>query len=530
MEENDTTAAAAPALTPAPAPAARAAAAARPRINRRALRALREPIPARNIGKKPRVYCWDCNWASEQEASATCQQHAAVWCGTCRSTVSNAHDHDDYVGHAEVTDRFLDVDPTWNWRPMAFDERGLPALDDDGGMWMYVSIGGMERPAYGKPGIGGKPELISNGLKNGGIRFGVALDLWAQTDLHPETKTCPGCTKVSTDAKARFCAGCGHELPAPKNCPSCGKTGHDPDAAFCAGCGHDLSATDGAPAEPQYARPDWIARINSLLARKRGAHGPDRLAELSDILGRDVDDVAHLSPDEARQVVRILSGAPDLHPPAPAAAAAPNPAPVVPDTPAAVPTPTAEPAQALPAPQPPTRQAAPAARAKRGGPKPPARPAAAAPVSGGISEAQVRTINSLLNSRGVLEGDAATRLGIINGALGRDIASMDDLSAADAEILIRGLGSGYFSADPPADPVSQAAATQDTEPEPEPDRTVFDGICAQIAHAITEEDAGAVKVEIGRALTGGTITKADGADLSGRLEKRGRQVGLAGGS
>jgi len=518
MEENDTTPAAA---VPKPKPR---------RVNHRALRALREPIPARSIGKKPRVYCWDCNWASEQKAGATCDRHAAVWCNTCRSTVSNAHDHDDYVGHAEVTDRFLDADLAWNWRPMAFDERGLPALDDDGGMWMYVSIGGVERPAYGKPGIGGKPELISNGLKNGGIRFGVALDQWAQTDLHPATKTCTGCAKTTTDAKARFCDGCGHELPAPKNCASCGRSDHDEAARFCSGCGHDLSAADGAPAE-QWARPDWIARINSLLARKRGAHGPDRLSELSEILGRNVDDAAHLSPDEARQVVRILSGTPDLYPPAPAAE---QPAAVVPEPPAAVPAPTAQPAQSSPAPQPPARPAAPAPRAKRGGPKPSPRPAAAAPVSGGISDAQVRTINSLLNSRGVLEGDAATRLGIINGALGRDVESLDKLSAADAEILIRGLGSGYFSADPPAAPASQTAAAQDTAPEPEPesepDRSVFDGICAQISQAITEEDAGAIKVEIGKALTGGTITKADGAALSGRLEKRGRQVGLAGGS
>lgn len=510
---------------PVPAAPARAAAAAKPRINRRALRELREQFPARNIGKKPRVYCWECNWASKQEAGATCQHHAAVWCPTCRSTVSNAHDHDDYVGHAEVTDRFLDADLTWNWRPMAFDERGLPALDDEGGMWMYLSIGGVERIGYGKPGVGGKTELISNGLKNGGIRFGTALDQRAQTDLHPATKTCPGCTKVSTDPKARFCVDCGHELPVPSSCAGCGRSGHHPEAKFCAGCGHDLSATDSADAEPQYARPDFAARIGSLLSRKRGLHGADRLAELSEILGRDVDDVAQLSPDEGRHVVRILSGGPDLYPPAPTADApwsqvAEQPAPVAPAPPVAVPTPKAEPAQASPAPVPPSCPPAPAARPKRGGAKSSTpRPAAAAPSAVGISSAHARTINSLLDSRGVPVNDTTARLAIISEALGRTVGSMDEISPTEVDLLILGLGSGDVSVDPPA-------AAGDTEPY----RDIYDELSDQITTAVTDDDAQAIKVEIGKAIMNNLVTKADGATLVEQLEKRGRQVNLAGGS
>ena len=37
--------------------------------------------------------------------------------------------HLDYVGHAALTDRLLDCDPKWNWRPMALTESGAPALD-----------------------------------------------------------------------------------------------------------------------------------------------------------------------------------------------------------------------------------------------------------------------------------------------------------------------------------------------------------------------------------------------------------------
>ena len=30
--------------------------------------------------------------------------------------------HLDYVGHAALTDRLLDVDPSWHWEPLAYDE------------------------------------------------------------------------------------------------------------------------------------------------------------------------------------------------------------------------------------------------------------------------------------------------------------------------------------------------------------------------------------------------------------------------
>jgi len=35
----------------------------------------------------------------------------------------------DYVSHAWVTDRLLQVDPEWTWEPVAFDESGLPKFD-----------------------------------------------------------------------------------------------------------------------------------------------------------------------------------------------------------------------------------------------------------------------------------------------------------------------------------------------------------------------------------------------------------------
>lgn len=40
----------------------------------------------------------------------------------------------DYVGHAALTARLLDVDPEWSWEPCALDELGLPVFDRAGGL------------------------------------------------------------------------------------------------------------------------------------------------------------------------------------------------------------------------------------------------------------------------------------------------------------------------------------------------------------------------------------------------------------
>ncbi len=87
----------------------------------------------------------------------------------------------DYVGHAATTDRLLQVDPEWHWEPFALDERGLPALDSEGNLWIKLTICGVERPGVGD----GKSmkERIGDAIRNAAMRFGVALDLWAKEDL-----------------------------------------------------------------------------------------------------------------------------------------------------------------------------------------------------------------------------------------------------------------------------------------------------------------------------------------------------------
>jgi len=93
-----------------------------------------------------------------------------------------------YLGHAALTDRLLDVDPMWSWEPLALDERGLPAFDANGGLWIKLTICGVTRLGYGDPdgkkGPNAIKEAIGDALRNSGMRFGAALDLWHKGDLH----------------------------------------------------------------------------------------------------------------------------------------------------------------------------------------------------------------------------------------------------------------------------------------------------------------------------------------------------------
>lgn len=110
--------------------------------------------------------------------------------------------HLDYVGHAALTDRLLDCDPAWNWEPMAFDEKGAPALDQNGGMWIKLTVCDQTRMGYGhadgKKGGDAIKEVIGDALRNAAMRFGAALDLWHKGDLHVDDENDGLASEVQT--------------------------------------------------------------------------------------------------------------------------------------------------------------------------------------------------------------------------------------------------------------------------------------------------------------------------------------------
>lgn len=138
---------------------------------------LRQPFLDSEVGKLPRIWCKPC-----RDRACKDDRHKLEVCKTCGNKLTTAHLHLDYVGHAEVTDRLLQVDPEWQWEPVSFDANGQPFVDNLGGMWIRLTVAGVSRLGYGdaggKRGADAIKEAIGDAIRNAAMRFGVGLDLW----------------------------------------------------------------------------------------------------------------------------------------------------------------------------------------------------------------------------------------------------------------------------------------------------------------------------------------------------------------
>jgi hypothetical protein len=98
----------------------------------------------------------------------------------------------DYVGHAHVTDRLLSIDPNWNWEPVAWTPEGLPAIRTGPkvhNLWIKLTVLDKTVLGVGTCELGKaepEKELIGDALRNAAMRLGVALDLWAKSELESE--------------------------------------------------------------------------------------------------------------------------------------------------------------------------------------------------------------------------------------------------------------------------------------------------------------------------------------------------------
>jgi hypothetical protein len=150
---------------------------------------LRAPFEPGAVGKLPRVWCFKCREAIKAKRH-NCDEHRKSRCRECDNSMTEAHLHLDYIGHAAVTDRLLQVDPSWSWEPVALGQDGLPVLDRNGGLWIRLTVAGVTRLGYGdaegKQGGSAVKEAIGDALRNAAMRFGVALDLWHKGDLHAD--------------------------------------------------------------------------------------------------------------------------------------------------------------------------------------------------------------------------------------------------------------------------------------------------------------------------------------------------------
>lgn len=151
---------------------------------------LTAPFGDEEIGTRVEITCKPCYLGG-------CMAHKVRRCAECGKEITEAHDHLRYVGHAYVTARLLEVDPEWDWEPLAVAANGLPQMDENHGLWIRLTIGGTTRLGYGhagqKRGGDAVKEIIGDAIRNAAMRFGVALELWKRA---PATVTAP----VSSEA------------------------------------------------------------------------------------------------------------------------------------------------------------------------------------------------------------------------------------------------------------------------------------------------------------------------------------------
>lgn len=140
---------------------------------------LAAPFPSDQIEKLPKAITKGGDrYQCRQGTQASADGH---YCGGYHTRSI----HLDYVGHAGVTMRLNDVDPTWNWEPVAFGPDGLPAFSKDG-LWIRLTVGGVTRlgfgDAQGKSGPNAVKEAIGDAIRNAAMRFGVATYLWSKSE------------------------------------------------------------------------------------------------------------------------------------------------------------------------------------------------------------------------------------------------------------------------------------------------------------------------------------------------------------
>jgi hypothetical protein len=162
---------------------------------------LRDPFPPHQISKLPKPYKKDAPKAK---------------CAECGGYHGLPAVHLDYVGHAALTDRLLDVDPHWTWEPVPEPASlGLPTAP--GGMWIKLTVCGVSRYGFGHPdgktGGDAVKETIGDALRNAAMRFGAALDLWHKGDLHAEEQEPDPAPSLEDRAIAhlRTCAAVGRD-------------------------------------------------------------------------------------------------------------------------------------------------------------------------------------------------------------------------------------------------------------------------------------------------------------------------------
>ncbi|MBP9693162.1 MAG: hypothetical protein KBE16_00430 [Alphaproteobacteria bacterium] len=144
------------------------------------LELLRKPFEKHHISKLPKP-------TKKQTDDVKADYKNGIRCALCGGWHHKDVVHLDYVGHAALTDRLLDCDPSWDWTPMSFNADGSPKLDANGGMWIKLTVCNVSRLGYGHPdgksGGDAIKETIGDALRNAADLCLFALPLETRSYL-----------------------------------------------------------------------------------------------------------------------------------------------------------------------------------------------------------------------------------------------------------------------------------------------------------------------------------------------------------
>lgn len=171
--------------------------------------------------------------------------------------------HLDYMGHAAVTRALIETDELWNWEPVAFTEQGEPLITNAGGhlrMWARLTVLDKTVLCVGTC-PAGKPEpekeLIGDMLRNGAMRFGIGLGLWAKDEWNDLGTSAPA------DGAGQGSAGSGGTAPLAGAPPAVPAGSSEPGTAASSDMGDGPTAGEGP------SPTDVVNRIRGLEAQLR---------------------------------------------------------------------------------------------------------------------------------------------------------------------------------------------------------------------------------------------------------------------